>query len=184
MKTAGPDAGPPEAVAVDPAYTRPNSMINSADERVVALARQAVGTATDPWEKSTRIVHWVARNLRDKNFATGFASASEVARSLSGDCTEHGVLVAAMCRAQGVPARVAIGLVYADNLGGFGYHLWNEVYVNQRWVAVDAAFDQESVDAVHLKLSDASLDGVAPFEMFLPIVRVLGKMTVEPLEIR
>ncbi len=184
VKTAGPDVGTPETGPIDPAYLRPNTMISSNDERIVALARQAVGNAADPWEKSKRIVHWVVRNVQDKNFATGFASASEVARNLTGDCTEHGVLVAALCRAEGVPARVVVGLVYADNLGGFGYHMWNEVYVNQRWVAVDAAFDQEAVDAVHLKLSDASLDGVAPFEMFLPIVRVLGKMTVEPLEIR
>ena len=184
VKTAGPDAGAPEPGPLDPVYTRPNAMITSADAHVVELAKRASGDATDPWDKAKRITHWVAKNLRDKNFATGFAAASEVARTLSGDCTEHGVLVAAMCRAVGVPSRVVVGLVYADNLGGFGYHLWNEVYVNQRWVAVDASFDEDAVDAVHVKLGDASLDGVAPFEMFLPIVRVLGKLSLEPIEIR
>ena len=54
----------------------------------------------------------------------------------------------------------------------------------RRWVAIDASFDQSEVDAVHIKLADASLDGVAPFEAFLPIVRVLGKMTIEPIEVR
>ena len=63
------------------------------------LAVKAVGDAVDPWEKAVKIEHWVARNLKDKNFKTAFAPASEVARNLSGDCTEHGVLVAAMCRA-------------------------------------------------------------------------------------
>jgi len=184
VKTAGPNDGQPESEQVDAVYTRPNAMVTSEDKQVVELARKAVGNATDPWEKSKRIVHWVSQNLRDKNFATGFAPASEVARNLSGDCTEHGVLVAAMCRAVDVPSRVVVGLVYADRLGGFGYHLWNEVYVNRRWVAVDASFDQDTVDAVHVKLADASLDGVSPFEMFLPIVRVLGKMTLEPVEIR
>jgi hypothetical protein len=184
VKTAGPSDGQAGEDQVDAAYTRPNAMVTSADDRVVELARRAVGTAADPWEKAKRITHWVHKNLKDKNFATGFASASEVARNLTGDCTEHGVLVAAMCRAVGVPSRVVVGLVYADNLGGFGYHLWNEVYVNRRWVAVDATFDQDSVDAVHIKLSDASLDGVAPFETFLPIVRVLGKMSLEPVELR
>src|SRR5262249_12846450 len=140
--------------------------------------------ATDTWEKAKRIEHWVARNLRDKNFSVAFAPASEVARDLSGDCTEHGVLTAAMCRAVGVPCRVAIGLVYADRLGGFGFHLWNEVYVNRRWVAIDASFEQDDVDAVHIKLADSSLDGVAPFETFLPIVRVLGKTSIDPVEIR
>ena len=89
-----------------------------------------------------------------------------------------------MCRSAGVPARVVVGLVYADNLGGFGFHLWNEVYVNRRWVAIDATFEQDTVDAVHIKLADASLDGVSPFEAFLPVVRVLGKMTLDPIEVR
>ena len=69
-------------------------------------------------------------------------------------------------------------------LGGFGFHLWNEVYVNRRWVAVDATYDQTEVDAVHIKLAESSLDGVAPFEAFLPVVRVLGKMTIVPVEVR
>jgi hypothetical protein len=51
-------------------------------------------------------------------------------------------------------------------------------------VALDASFDQSDVDATHIKLSDSSLDGVAPFEAFLPIVRVMGKMSIVPLEVR
>ena len=184
VKTAGPEAGTPGDEKVDPVYLRPNAMITSLDNRVVDLANRAVGTATDPWEKARKIESWVAQNLRDKNFEVAFAPASEVARNLSGDCTEHGVLVAAMCRSAGVPARVVVGLVYADNLGGFGFHLWNEVYVNRRWVAIDATFEQDTVDAVHIKLADASLDGVSPFEAFLPVVRVLGKMTLDPIEVR
>ncbi|MGE3819690.1 MAG: transglutaminase family protein, partial [Isosphaeraceae bacterium] len=184
VKTAGPNDGPPEPEGVDPAFTRPNAMITSADPTVIQHARRAVGNATDPWIKASRIQKWVAQNLRDKNFEIGFAPASEVARDLSGDCTEHGVLTAAMCRAVGVPSRVVVGLVYAEQLGGFGFHLWNEVHVNRRWVAIDSSFDQEAVDAVHVKLADSSLDGVAPFEVFLPIVRVFGKMSLEPIEIR
>ena len=47
----------------------------------------------------------VARLLPD-------ATAAEVARSREGDCTEHAVLLAALARARGIPARVAMGLVY------------------------------------------------------------------------
>ncbi|MBV8232369.1 MAG: transglutaminase domain-containing protein [Planctomycetaceae bacterium] len=184
VKSLGAADGTSEPGQVDEQFLRPNSLVTSEDPIVRSLADKAVGDAVDPWEKAVKIEHWVAQNLKDKNFKTAFAPASEVARNLSGDCTEHGVLVAAMCRAAGVPARVAVGLVYADHLGGFGFHLWNEVYVNQRWVAIDAAFDQSTVDAVHIKLGDTSLDGVSPYEAFLPVVRVLGKMTLEPLEIR
>ena len=31
---------------------------------------------------------------------------------------------------------------------------------------------------------DSSLDGVAPFEAFLPVVTVVGRLTIEPIEIR
>jgi transglutaminase-like putative cysteine protease len=183
VKTAGPNDGAPGPEGIDDQYLRPNVMVTSKDPAVVSFARKAVGNATDPWEKVGRIVHWVAQNIKDKNFETTFAPASEVARDLSGDCTEHGVLTAAMCRAVGVPARVVVGLVYADHLGGFGFHLWNEVYVNRRWVAVDSAFDQTSVDAVHIKVSETSLDGVSPYEAFLPVVRVVSKLSLEPQEI-
>jgi transglutaminase-like putative cysteine protease len=149
----------------------------------VELAQKAVGNAIDPWDKATRIERWVHQNIRNKNFETAFAPASEVAQTLAGDCTEHGVLTAAMCRAVDIPARVAVGLIYADRLNGFGFHMWNEVYVNHRWVAIDASFDQSSVDAVHIKLADTSLDGVAPYEAFLPIVRVMGKLSLDPQEI-
>lgn len=184
VKTAGPDIGQAGPETVDDAFLRPNAMITSADVQVVALARKAVGNRVDPWEKAKAIQHWVAANLQDKNFEVGFAPASEVARNLAGDCTEHGVLVAAMCRAVGVPSRIVVGLVYAEPLGGFGFHLWNEAYVNRRWVAIDAAFDENDVDAVHIKLAESSLDGVSPFETFLPIVRVLGKMSIQTVEIR
>ena len=184
IKTAGPEAGSPGPETVDAEFTRSNPFITSEDSRVVALARRAVGSATDPWSKVQAINKWVAKNLKNKNFETSFAPADEVARTLSGDCTEHGVLTAAMCRAEGIPARVVTGLVYANQLGGFGFHMWNEVYVNRRWVAIDSAFDQNQVDAVHIKLSDSSLDGVAPFETFVAVSRVFGKLKLDVIEIR
>lgn len=184
VRTAGPNDGQPGPETVAAEFLQPNPQINSADPLVVGHMKRAVGNATDPWAKATAIQHWVARNIRAKNFTQGFANAAEVAESLTGDCTEHSVLTAAMCRAAGVPARVAIGLVYADQLGGFGFHMWNEVYVNRRWVAIDSAFDQSDVDAVHLKLSDSSLDGVSPFESFEVVAKVFKKITLRPLEIR
>jgi hypothetical protein len=184
VRTAGPNEGAPGPDRVSDEFLQPNTLITSQDPLVVSLARRAAAGAVDPWDKAVRISHWVFENLTKKDFKTAFAPASEVAQTLAGDCTEHGVLVAAMCRAVGIPARVAIGLIYAEPQGGFGGHLWTEVYVNRRWVAIDASWDQSSVDAVHIKLSDTSLDGVAPYQGFLPIVSVLGRLSIDPVEIR
>jgi hypothetical protein len=184
IKSHGPLDGQPGPAEVDAQYLQPNALINSDDNRVQALARRATRGAVDPWEKAQRINHWVFQNIQDKNFGVAFAAANEVARNLSGDCTEHSVLAAAMCRSVGIPARVAIGLIYVDKQDGFGFHMWNEVYINQRWVALDPSWDQSTVDAVHIKLSATSLQGVSPFEAFIPVVQVLGKLQIEPLELR
>ncbi len=184
VRTAGPEVGNAGAESVGEEYTRSNPLVTSNDIQVVRLARKAVGSAIDPWAKAEAITKWVHANIREKNFETSFAPADEVARTLTGDCTEHGVLTAAMCRAEGIPARVVVGLVYATNLSGFGYHMWNEVYVNRRWVAIDSAFDQSQVDAVHIKLSETSLDGVSPFETFNTVARVATKLKLEAIEVR
>ena len=184
VKTAGPDAGEAGPAEVEPEYLRPNAMIDSDDARVVELSRTAVGDADRPLGEGRPDRGVGGPEPQGQELQGRVRPRQRGARNLSGDCTEHGVLTAAMCRAAGVPARVVVGLVYAESLGGFGFHLWNEVYVNRRWVAVDATYDQTEVDAVHIKLAESSLDGVAPFEAFLPVARVLGKMTIVPVEVR
>ncbi len=184
VNSSGPQDGQPGLAAVDAQYLKPNVLITSDDGRVRSLAQRATRGVVDPWAKVQRINHWVIQNIQEKNFGVGFAAASEVARNLRGDCSEHAVLMAAMCRASGIPARVVVGLVYVEKQRGFGYHMWDEVYINQRWVAVDPSWDQTTVDAAHIKLSESSLEGVAPFESFLPILKVAGKLQIEPLELR
>jgi hypothetical protein len=184
IKSAGPTVGEAGPETVDEQYLRPNALITCKDPGVIRLSRTAAGNAVDPWEKAKAIQHWVFTNVKKKNFETAFAAANEVARNMEGDCTEHSVLTATLCRAQGIPTRVVVGLLYDEPHSGFGFHMWNEVYVNRRWVAIDSAWDQTDVDAVHVKLAEASLEGIAPYETFLSVVRVFNKMTIEPVEIR
>lgn len=184
VRTDSPTSGSPSAEAPGAQYLQANPLINSDDAVVRSLAKRATGGKTDPWQQAVAIQDWVFKNMRRKNFSTAFASAKEVARNLEGDCSEHGVLTAALCRASGIPARVVVGLVYAPDLGGFGPHLWNEVFVNGRWVAIDATFNQSEVDATHLKLSESSLDGIAPFEAFLPVVRIFNQLKIDAVELR
>ena len=59
----------------------------------------------------------VHNHISSKHLSTAYASASETARTGSGDCTEHAVLLAAVLKARAIPARVCHGLVYVE-LGG------------------------------------------------------------------
>ena len=85
---------------------------------------------TTPWQMAVKFEQFVHNYINRKDFSQAFASAVEVADTREGDCTEHAVLLAALCRARGIPARTAIGLVYVPHDQGFGYHMWTEVYIN------------------------------------------------------
>ncbi|MEM8930839.1 MAG: transglutaminase domain-containing protein, partial [Acidobacteriota bacterium] len=114
----------------------------------------------------------VAAHLSDKNLDSVLATAEEAATQRSGDCTEHAVLLTALLRADGVPARIATGLIYVDAFAGkrdlFAYHMWSQAYLGGRWVDLDATLDgATSFDAAHLTLGTSALDddGSALIEM-------------------
>lgn len=83
---------------------------------------------------------FVSEYINKKTFSRGFAIASEVAASRTGDCTEHAVLLAAALRQQRVPARVVFGivLVFGEAAAAFG-HAWVEAVQNGSLVRLDAA---------------------------------------------
>jgi len=112
-----------------------------------------------------------------------FGRASEVARSREGDCTEHAVLLAALCRARGIPARVAMGLVHSEAAGGFAYHMWTECWLGGRWMPLDATLGQGGIGAAHLKLGHSSLDGAAAIGSLLPSLRVVGGLSIRVLAV-
>jgi hypothetical protein len=166
-----------------PEFLQSNYFLNSDDSEVKKLARQAVGTETDPWKKAQKIEWWVRNNMRAADYTEAMAPADHVARTLTGDCTEYSMLAAAMCKAQGIPARTAIGLVYVNNLlgkPGLAFHMWTEVFVQSQWVAIDATLGQGSIGPGHIKITDHSWANTKSFTPLLPVQGFLmAKPTIE-----
>lgn len=155
--------------------------VNARDPRVRELARLATRESTDPWEKAKRIESWVHRNMNSRTFTETFATADETARTLQGDCTEHAMLCAAMCRAVGVPSRTAIGLVYVERSGRpfMGFHMWTEVHVQGGWMPIDGTVGRGFVGATHIKLLDHSWHETDSLTPLLPLMKVMGKLRIE-----
>ncbi len=157
----------------DPAlgpYLGPDLLISSTDLRVAAQARLLAAGDRDPARVATRLVHWVAVEVRPAP-STGLADAVQVLDGRRGDANERTVLLVAMARALGLPARPVAGLVRAA--GRYYYHAWAEVYLGD-WVAVDPSLDQVPADAVHIRLAIGGL--VRPTDL----VRLLGRLTLDP----
>lgn len=173
---------PPPGSAIDPAvadeFRDSNGFIQSDDPLIVSTAKQIVGDTTDPWEKAKMLERWVDQNMSNQDFTIGFATASEVMRTRQGDCTEHAVLLAALCRAVGIPSRVAIGLVYIGSEQAFGYHMWTEVNIGGKWYDLDGTLGQGGIAGGHIKLSDASLKGASAMSTLLPVFKILGKLNI------
>jgi hypothetical protein len=161
----------------------PNSLIQSDDPRIVAMAREAAGDRSTPAEVALALEEWVFRKMRtNSNYKTAFATAAEVAQSLEGDCTEHSVLLAALARASGIPARVAMGLVYSPSDQAFAYHMWTEVLLDRCWVPLDATLGEGRVSADHLKLADSALADDTGLTSFYSVAEVLLQLKIEVLE--
>ncbi len=169
----------------DDEFTQSSYFITSADAKVIQLARQAVGIEKDPWKKALRIEKWVHDNMRSTN-GEELAPADHVARHLEGDCTEYAMLMAAMCRAEGIPSRTAMGMVYADTETGpvMAFHMWTEVWVAAEWIPLDATMGRGYVGAAHLKVTDNSWHDTRSFTPLLPLMRVLGKTQVEVVSVK
>ncbi len=92
---------PPDPPTAD--ELRPNIWVQSDDPLIVADAKKAAGDERDPWRVAEALARFVSREVTNKNFSQAFASAAEVARSHEGDCTEHSVFLAALCRRGAFP---------------------------------------------------------------------------------
>lgn len=185
--------------ASDPRWNKPNELIDSDSKAVIELLASAKlpANASD-FAKANDLRALVSRHIRSKNLATAFGSASEAARTRSGDCTEHAVLLAALCRAAGIPSRVASGLVYVPDLGGvghglkgpgWGWHLWTQVLVEppivagggaRGWVDFDATVggDGRGYHSAHILVATSDLAGGATDPAFSRALSLIGAVKI------
>ncbi len=159
-----------------------NSLVQSDDQRIEGLAAEIAADEKDVWKICLEMEKWVHDSVRSKNFVHVFASATDVARTLEGDCTEHAVLLAALCCARKIPARVAIGLIYSPADQGYAFHMWNEVWVTNRWVPLDATLGLGGTGAAHLKLGQSDLSQENANSAVLAVIPVLNQLELEIVE--
>lgn len=173
-----PVAGFPDAIEE---ALRPSLLIQSDDPAIVALAKKTAEGQTDAWKTAVSLERFVFDYIDEKGYETAFASASEVVKDKTGDCSEHAVLLAALCKSVGIPARVAMGLEYIA--GTFAPHAWTEVWVGD-WFALDGTNGLGFVDAAHLTFGTDAFDDDGDSNMFLKLAQAFGYLEVEVLELR
>jgi hypothetical protein len=142
-------------------------------------AAELIDGETNSWKAAKKLCRWVNENVSDKNLEVGFGSALQTLESRAGDCTEHTVLLIALARAVGVPARVCAGIVYVGD--AFYYHFWPEVYVGE-WVSMEPTLGQIQADANHIQLSGSTLESDSMLELGEGAMRTLNQLEIEVIE--
>lgn len=153
-------------------FLQPEFAIESDKEPIIHQARRVVGDATRGVEMARNLTEWVYREV-EKRPVVSVPSALEVLKNRVGDCNEHAVLLTALLRASGIPARVCVGLTYGK--GKFFYHAWTEGFMGS-WISMDATLNQMPVDATHVKIAHGGLDRQAE------IIALIGRLRLEIID--
>jgi hypothetical protein len=133
-------------------YLQAEEPIQSEDPEINELALRLTEGSKDFWEATCHLSSWVADSIRGSILG---GSALETLQRGDGSCGAQSMLLAALCRASGIPARVVWGCVYTPEYGGsFGHHGWNEVYVGEAgWIPIDATMhESDYLDSGHIRL--------------------------------
>lgn len=178
-----------EAERADVLFTASSVLIDSDDERVSSLAVRALADEPPAIAHRAEILRrMVYKAIRRKDLGSAFASASEALATRSGDCTEHAALLAALLRSQGIPARVATGVVSADRFAGstnvFAWHMWTQAIIDGQWVDLDATLPGRAFHPGHLLLGTSSQSGGVMDPALIEVAGLIGGVSFEVVRVR
>ena len=138
----------------DPTAHMSASFLIDYTEPIFETLKDGVKQRYGPHPTPRQLEEFVFYYIESKNYAHLFDLASTVARSRAGDCTEHAVLLTALLRMFGYPARMVIGTYVhlEEKPKGFG-HAWTEYYGESRWRGLDGTRIAGAVDQHYVPLS-------------------------------
>ena len=131
----------------------------------------------------------MTRSLQGALIGFGFiAEKGHVPAYLSAPDQFRITAVADVCAARREKARQVLphARIYADTKTGpvLAFHMWTEVWVKGQWTALDATLGRGYVGATHLKITDHSWHETQSLTPMLPLLRVLGKVSVEVVSVQ
>ena len=149
-------------------FLQPGPFIQSDHQKIKELAKKIIQDEIVPFKKAKMLIAWVYKNIQ-KRPVLSVPDALSILENRVGDCNEHTVLLAALARASGIPARIETGLTYLN--GRFYYHAWNLLYLG-RWITADSAFGQIPADVTHIRFTTGSLKQ-------LDLMSIIGKIKLK-----
>lgn len=160
-------------------YLSSTVFVEADNQDIREKADEIIDGEENSWLAAKKLCKWVYKSIKDKGLSGGYSSSLTTLQTLTGDCTEHTVLLIALARSVGIPARICSGLVFSKN--AFYYHFWAEVFVG-KWVQMDPAFGQVIADANHIQLQGKTLESGTMVEFTEGVFRTLNQLDIDVIE--
>jgi len=154
------------AMEINPAWLASSWFIDSDNDVVEEYATAAVGDATDQGEMAVRLFHAVRDGLRYDPYGMSrdpdHYRASAIAAMDTGWCVPKSVLLTAVARNRGIPARLGFAdvrnhltsekLLAHMGTDMFIWHGYSELLVDGRWFKLSAAFNIDLCERFGVKV--------------------------------
>jgi transglutaminase-like putative cysteine protease len=172
-------------------YLEPTFFIDSDAESIKKKAQQLTEGVEGKKEKAKRIFYFVRDEIKYNAFSPRLfpeqLRASYTLPRGEGFCVQKAVLLVALARAAGIPARIRFAqirnhliprrLLEIRKTDVFPYHGYTDLYLNGRWVKVTSTFDLETCQKAGL--SPVEFDGEN--DAMLPRYTRDGRLHIEYL---
>lgn len=136
-------------------YLKPTPIIDSDSESVREKAQELTQGLEEPIEKAKALFYFVRDHIKynvyvPKHLAENFRASETLSRG-QGYCVQKAVLLVALARAVGIPARLGFAIIRNNLISPKLYqvmktnilpwHGYAELYLQEKWVKATPAFD-------------------------------------------
>ena len=123
------------------------------DPDIIKIARKETAGIENNYDKVVKLLKFVSDYIEDSYSIKTAETVYEIIDSKVGDCTEHAFLFNVLARSIGIPSRIVNGFAYDPVTKSYVGHTWNEVVIDNYWLAVDPTWNEVSVFG-HIKQND------------------------------
>jgi len=139
-------------------YLQPTDFVESNNSEICEISENLTALTKRLSDSIDRLVRYFNSYFKyDLQLVNKRQTALETLHTQGGSCEDINHLFNALCRAIGIPCRLALG--FSKGVKGWGRHVWSEIYDPQfGWFPIDLLYNPPQIgyiDSSHLKLLTA-----------------------------